>query len=230
MNFNGNSFPKIRYDTSGESQQLISILHHFIPGCTEGDKRLSLKGIGTLRQVLRESRLVKHFSKVEDTKTVVLAWLKPHRYKSHAFSLPQHRAKPKYALKRNRMQPTQHIIRKEHVATNKVRTETHVVKEGTTLKQKTAAHGNTHKRQCVEHTPCCSLVDEMFNSLLTSHTGNLLACSCVGVELHLYLQEAVLMDYTGGDRMKGALSYLQNKKVSLFTTLISPNVHVSHNI
>ncbi|XP_056144388.1 zinc finger BED domain-containing protein 4-like [Lampris incognitus] len=64
----------------------------------QDDEGPSTKGIRTLRQAMRES-LDKRFSKVEDTKTVVLTRLLDPCYKSHAFSFATTLSKAKGWLK-----------------------------------------------------------------------------------------------------------------------------------
>ncbi|XP_056138846.1 zinc finger BED domain-containing protein 4-like [Lampris incognitus] len=64
----------------------------------QDDEGPSTKGIRTLRQAMRES-LDKHFSNIEDTKTVVLACLLDPCYKSHAFSFATTLSKAKGWLK-----------------------------------------------------------------------------------------------------------------------------------
>ncbi|CAL8373232.1 unnamed protein product [Arctogadus glacialis] len=144
-------------DTSGEPQQLISILHHSMPDCTEEDERPSTKGIRTLRQAMRES-LDKRFSKVEDTKTVVLACLLGPRYKSHAFSSDMTLSKVKGWLKEEEDTATQQTSREVHAATEGASMEDQAVTEGASMEEQAAAYGthendgNTHNRQRREHT------------------------------------------------------------------------------
>ena len=64
----------------------------------QDDEEPSTKGIKVLRQTMRES-LDKRFSKVEDTKTVVLACLLDPHYRSHAFSSAMTLSKAKGRLK-----------------------------------------------------------------------------------------------------------------------------------
>uniref|UniRef100_A0A672YBA6 BED-type domain-containing protein n=1 Tax=Sphaeramia orbicularis TaxID=375764 RepID=A0A672YBA6_9TELE len=121
----------------------------------------STKGIVTLRQAMRES-LEKRFSKLEDTKPVVLACLLDPRYKSHAFSFEQAAA------------------------------EEASVKEQAAACGTHEDDGNAHKRQRREHTFFRSRVDEMFISLLAPHTDDQLPSSCVEDKLQLYLKEPVI--------------------------------------
>ncbi|XP_030282405.1 zinc finger BED domain-containing protein 4-like [Sparus aurata] len=157
----------------------------------QDDDGPSTKGIRTLRQAMRES-LDKRFSKVEDTKTVVLACLLDPRFKSHVFSSATTLSKAKGWLKEEEDAATQQTTREEQAAT-----------EGASMEEQAAAYGthendgNTHKRQRREHTSFRSRVDEMFSSLLAPHTSDLLASSCIEDELHLYLKEPVI------DRRKG---------------------------
>ncbi|GLD56283.1 zinc finger BED domain-containing protein 4-like protein [Lates japonicus] len=128
----------------------------------QDDEGPSTKGIRTLRQAMRES-LDKRFSKVEDTKTVVLACLLDPRYKSHAFSSATTLSKVKGWLKEEEDAATQQTTQEEHATT-----------EGASVEEQAAAYGthkndrNTHKRQRREHTSFRSRVDEMFNSLLAA--------------------------------------------------------------
>lgn len=168
----------------------------------QDDKGPSTKNIRTLRQAMRESQ-DKRFSKVEDTKTVVLACLLDPRYKSHAFSSATTLSKAKGWLKEEEDAATQQTTREEHAATEGASMEEQAAAEEASVEEQAAAYGthendgNTHKRQRREHTSFRSRVDEMFSSLLAPHTGDLLASSCVEDELHLYLKEPVI------DRRKG---------------------------
>ena len=63
------------------------------------------------------------------------------------------------------------------------------------------------KRQRREQVSCRSRIDDMFSSLLASHTAEPLAKSCLEDDLHLYLKEPVIDrrkgdPLSGGDRMK----------------------------
>uniref|UniRef100_A0A3P8RUH3 BED-type domain-containing protein n=1 Tax=Amphiprion percula TaxID=161767 RepID=A0A3P8RUH3_AMPPE len=86
------------------------------------DEGPSAKGIGTLRQVMRES-LEKRFSKLEDTKPVVLACLLDPRYKSHAFSVATTMNKAKEWLKEEVDASTQQTSREEHAVTDRASME-----------------------------------------------------------------------------------------------------------
>lgn len=159
----------------------------------QDDEGPSTKGIRTLRQAMRES-LDKRFSKVEDTKTVVLACLLDPRYKSHAFSSATTLSKAKEWLKEEEDAATQQTTREEHAAAEGASMEEQAAAKEASVEEQAAAYGthendgNIHKRQRREHTSFCSRVDEMFSSLLAHHTGDLLASSCIEDELHLYLK------------------------------------------
>ncbi|KAI4824290.1 hypothetical protein KUCAC02_012813 [Chaenocephalus aceratus] len=133
----------------------------------------STQGIRTLRQVMRES-LVKRFSKVEETKMVVLACLLDPRYKNHVFSSDATLTKAKEWLKED-------ISEEEQAAA-----------EGTNEEDR-----RTPKRLRREQISCRSRIDDMFSSLLASHTAEPLAESCLEDELHMYFKEPVI------DRRKG---------------------------
>ncbi|KAJ8367175.1 hypothetical protein AAFF_G00324540 [Aldrovandia affinis] len=168
----------------------------------QDDEGPSTKGIRTLRQAMRES-LDKRFTKVEDTKIVVLACLLDPRYKSHAFSSATTLSKAKGWLKEEEDAATQQTTREEHAATEGASMEEQAAAEEASVEEQAAAYGthendrNTHKRQRREHTSFRSRVDEMFSSLLAPHTSDLLASSCVEDELHLYLKEPVIDRWRG---------------------------------
>lgn len=128
----------------------------------QDDEGPSTKGIRTLRQAMRES-LDKRFSKVEDTKTVVLACLLDPRYKSHAFSSATTLSKAKGWLKEEEGAATQQTTREEHAATAGASMEEQAAAEEASVEEQAAAYGthendgNTRKRQRREHTssqPC----------------------------------------------------------------------------
>nr|XP_033940878.1 zinc finger BED domain-containing protein 4-like [Pseudochaenichthys georgianus] len=124
----------------------------------------STQGIRTLRQVMRES-LVKRFSKVDETKMVVLACLLDPRYKNHVFSSDATLTKAKEWLK-----------------------------EDVTSQEEPAAAAAAAAAEDISEE---DRIDDMFSSLLASHTAEPLAESCLEDELHMYLKQPVI------DRRKG---------------------------
>uniref|UniRef100_A0A3P8S3Q2 HAT C-terminal dimerisation domain-containing protein n=1 Tax=Amphiprion percula TaxID=161767 RepID=A0A3P8S3Q2_AMPPE len=170
------------------------------------DEGPSAKGIGTLRQVMRES-LEKRFLKLEDTKLVVLACLLDPRYKSHAFSVATTMNKAKEWLKEEVDASTQQTSREQHAVTDRASMEEQATTEEAHVEEQAAAcgthedDGNTHKRQRREQTSICSRVDEMFTSLLAPHTDDQLASGCIEDELYLYLKEPVI-DRRQGDPLQ----------------------------
>ncbi|XP_051800344.1 zinc finger BED domain-containing protein 4-like [Acanthochromis polyacanthus] len=81
----------------------------------QNDEGPNTRGIRTLRQTMRES-LDKRFSKIKDTKIVVLACLLDPRYKSHAFSSATTLSKAKRWLQEEDAS-TQETTQSEHAAT-----------------------------------------------------------------------------------------------------------------
>ncbi|KAI4832452.1 hypothetical protein KUCAC02_015421 [Chaenocephalus aceratus] len=128
----------------------------------------STQGIRTLRQVMRES-LVKRFSQLEETKTVVLACLLDPRYKNHVFSSDGTLTKAKECLKEDV------TSQEEPAATEGVNKEEPAAAEDISEEEQTAAEGTneedrrTPKRQRREQISCRSRIDDMCSSLLASH-------------------------------------------------------------
>uniref|UniRef100_A0A3P8TXB9 HAT C-terminal dimerisation domain-containing protein n=1 Tax=Amphiprion percula TaxID=161767 RepID=A0A3P8TXB9_AMPPE len=151
--------------------------------------------------------LEKRFSKLEDTKPVVLACLLDPRYKSHAFSVATTMNKAKEWLKEEVDASTQQTSREEHAVTDRASMEVQATTEEARVEEQAAAcgthedDGNTHKRQRREQTSICSRVDEMFTSLLAPHTDDQLASGCIEDELYLYLKEPVI-DRRQGDPLQ----------------------------
>ncbi|KAK1906895.1 Zinc finger BED domain containing protein 4 [Dissostichus eleginoides] len=156
----------------------------------------STQGIRTLRQVMRES-LVKGFSKLEETKMVVLACLLDPHYKNHVFSSDATLTKAKEWLKEDVTSQegpaaTEGVNKEEPAAAEDISEEEQADAEGTNEEDR-----RTLKRQRREQISCRSRIDDMFSSLLASHTDEQLAKSCLEDELYLYLKEPVI------DRRKG---------------------------
>ncbi|KAJ4939782.1 hypothetical protein JOQ06_029218, partial [Pogonophryne albipinna] len=146
----------------------------------------STQDIRTLRQVMRES-LVKRFSKLEETKIVVLACLLDPRYKNHVFSSDATLTKAKEWLKEDVTSQEEPAAAEEDISE-----EEQAAAEGTNEEDR-----RTTKRQWREQISCRSRIDDLFSFLLASHTAEPLAKSCLEDELHMYLKEPMI------DRRKG---------------------------
>jgi len=155
----------------------------------QDDEGPSTQGIGTLREVMRESR------------HVVLACLLDPRYKNHAFSSYATLTKAKEWLKEDVQQEAviKEISQEENAATERTNQEENAATEGASEEEEEqAAAQRTHekdrnpKRQRTEQASYRGRIDEMFNSLLGHHTGDPSAKACIDNELHTYLKEPVI--------------------------------------
>lgn len=144
------------------------------------DKGPSTQGIGMLRELMRES-LTKRFSKLEDSKVVVLACLLDPRYKSHAFCCASTLNKAKEWLKEDVEGGLQGQAETE-------RGNQEQQADG----EEPAAEDQAPKRQRREDTPCHSQIDKIFSSLFGPHTSDLLVKDTIEDELHQYLKEPVI--------------------------------------
>ncbi|KAL1256427.1 hypothetical protein QQF64_011972 [Cirrhinus molitorella] len=144
------------------------------------DKGPSTQGIGTLREVMRES-LTKRFNKLEDSKVVVLACLLDPRYKSHAFCFASTLNKAKEWLKEDVECGLQGQAETERGNQEQQADE-----------EEPAAQDQAPKRQRREDTPCHSQIDKIFSSLFGPHTSDLLVKGTIEDELNQYLKEPVI--------------------------------------
>lgn len=164
----------------------------------------STQAIGTLKQVMREN-LIKHVSKLEDIKTVVLAYLLDPQDKNHAFSSDITLSKAKEWLNEDVESAKKQSSEEEHATTEEASMEEETAAEEASEEEQAAAEGSgirendrrTPKRQWREQTSCCRRIDEMFSSLRGTRTGEPLAKACLEDRLQLYLREPMI------DRHKG---------------------------
>nr|CAB3267852.1 ZF(BED)-4 zinc finger protein [Phallusia mammillata] len=145
------------------------------------DESPSTQGIGTIRQVMKES-ISKCFFK-----SCGVGCLSDPRYKSHAFSCAITLRKAIEWLKKEEV--TQHTMQ-EPAATEASMTEQEANETEENMSNKMCRKENTSSR-----------VDAIFSSLLTPHTGDLLTSSSIYDELHLYLKEPVI-DRRVGDPLQ----------------------------
>ncbi|XP_029966352.1 zinc finger BED domain-containing protein 4-like [Salarias fasciatus] len=167
------------------------------------DDGASTKGIGTLREAMRES-LIKRFSKLEDLKPVVLACLLDPRYKNHAFSSAITLSKAKEWLKEEVESATKQSTQEEHDVTEETSVKATAAEVVNDEEQAPAEESGTQESdirttrgQRRGKTSCTRRIDDMFSSLLGPHAGEPMAEACLEDELQLYLREPVI------DRRKG---------------------------
>ncbi|XP_030640801.1 zinc finger BED domain-containing protein 4-like [Chanos chanos] len=136
----------------------------------QDDEGPSTRGIGTLKQVMRES-LSKRFPKLEETKCVVLACFLDPRYKHHAFSCEQTAQKAKEWL-------CEDIAQQGQIEESNASIEA--------------------KRKRIESIASHGRIDEMFNHLLGPHTSKAVHHTTIEDEVDLYIKEP-LIDRRNGD-------------------------------
>uniref|UniRef100_UPI00358FB429 uncharacterized protein n=2 Tax=Myxine glutinosa TaxID=7769 RepID=UPI00358FB429 len=158
----------------------------------------STRGIKTLRQTMLES-LNKRFSKIEETKCLVLASLLDPRYKRHAFSSDGTLNKAKEWLKEEVDQEEQDSVSQQGTSEDR---------------------GSDPKRQRVEEEEPTGLVDSMYANLLGARSHQSTAPEVrrsVDYELDCYLREPVI------DRKSGLpLEWWKQNEVRLRLSLLAP--------
>ena len=140
------------------------------------------RGIGTVRVAMRDS-LLRRFSKLEETKVVVLACLLDPRFKSHAFSSDTTLSKAKEWLKED--------VHAMDIAASEESSED---TEHEDVEQQAAAHGGENDDPGPQKK---QRIDDMYQVLLGRHAVGGPLDENLDEELHRYLREPVI------DRKKG---------------------------